>query len=45
MNHQNKTVEVNSLSIVRDSLKVFKTSSFAFIAAALIVGGFFVSKP
>ena len=45
MNHQNKTVKVNSLSLslslVRDSLKVFKTSSFVFIAAALLVGGFF----
>ena len=47
MNHQNKTVKVNSLSLslVRDSLKVFKTSSFVFIAAAFVVGGFFVAKP
>lgn len=46
MNYQNKTVGANSLSLslVRDSLKVFKTSSFVFIAAAFLVSGFFAPQ-
>ncbi len=37
MNYQNKTLKISSFS----SSKVIRTSSLVFIAAALIVGGFF----
>jgi len=44
MNHQNNMSKNSSLS-GRYALKVLRASRFVFIAVALIVGGFFVSKP
>src|SRR3989344_5848249 len=42
MNHQNKTVKVNSLSLVKDNfLHFLKGTSFFITAIALVAGGFF----